>query len=1726
MPDGERPPPPEAVDAAREKLDDLRARLIDLTARNRFLNFPHRPRAQTQLRIVDELPDQVFERLTAGGKSFQLASLPEPPDAPTDEGAPAFLNALAVAQASDEDYLAALAALDDDDPDDPAAQETLRALKDRVRAHLGMEPWVHGKELSPAEWAKRNGLRPGYDLPLPGDFDAAEKHQDAKLQTLTFPNELTRRARKLIAAARTLREEKGVDSLYLALGFLEWRDGGRDGKAYLAPLLLLPAEISSRSTAAGPCFDVALGVGGVRDNEALAMKLKADFSLALPRFDAENGDEDNAVTPEAYFSAVEKMAAQKPGWRIRRYATFATFTFGALSVYRDLDPENWGEDGLAATPLIAGLLAGRPLNENDAEDVLEDRIDRPAPLVLDADSSQYGIVHAAAVAGEDLAVQGPPGTGKSQTIVNLIAAALGAGKKVLFVAEKAAALDVVKKRLADVGLGDFCLDLHGAGARREEVLAALRQRLEAPRPPADRERLGQALAQSKKLKTSLSAYAAAINRRFGRLGHTVHDLIWLEQATRAADLPKGADAVDVPDATEITPYQADETRSLLQRLADADAAFRARHDAPEKHPWRALGDAAPPPYERRQVVEAASAWLTALEAIHASDAAWRAAGADAPATLAGRNAAVAAVEATPPPSPAVDGALFVSLAAPEDRQALAAYLDRHRRREAANAALHAAFVDADVARAEDGLAPLAAALQAILGDRPVEDLKATAAARLAVAEQWEALAETARKFIAALELEAPGGSASVAALRRALAGAAVLREARPFTEAFRLEIAPNSDAAAAARDAAGRLAELHGARQTLKRRHAIRIDAWPDADAATADEDAIREAGWLAGWFDSRFKAARRRLATAGMRKFRKSPALAALAAARACRSEEAAFSIDPIFRMQLRAAFDGMASDGDGLTAAAAFGDSVRAAFPAQSPGDIAARQALFNAPQDRFAAMLAASRGDAYQTLAAAAEEIADADGETRLTALAAEARANLRHVESLDARAAELGVKPGTTAEEIAAAAEAQAVLAAEEPALAREARFGGLAPDVERLEATLRHADAVASALAGAPNLIAPAFANPNYGATHACLATAATAGKLGLDGERAARTALDGFGFDADRLFDASADEQSLEALTRAADAAVRAGEDGLNAWVVYRRDMAEAADAGLSALLALFREGERPLADLVVAYDRALYRSLIRAAIAAEPALDAHRGRKADDLQEQFRRIDREVMALQAAAIAHDLAAAAPPAGVSVGRVRDKTERALIEHYAAQKRPRIALRRLFAKAPGAIQALKPCLMLSPTTVAETLTPGAMRFDLLVIDEASQMKPEFAVGALARTRQAVIVGDEMQLPPTDFFGRVDADDEDDEDAEERVRHESILALANTAFRPERRLEWHYRSRHESLIAFSNQQFYEDRLTVFPAARNAEPGRLGVSLRMVEGARYTPGRRVNVDEAEAVVDEVLLRMRRAPERSLGVVAMNLTQRDLIEDLFNRQADGDDAVQAYLARWRAHGLDPFFVKNLESVQGDERDAILISGTFGPDVNSGKVHQNFGPLNGVNGHRRLNVLFTRARFETVMFASLAANDVRVAPDAKPGVAAYRDFLSYAATGRLPPKATGAPDDHESPFEYEVARLLARHGFETTPQVGVAGYRIDLGVRHASFPHGFIAGVECDGARYHSAAAARDRDRLRQEALERLGWTIIRVWSTDWFEDPAGETRRLVKALEAAARGAAPLLD
>ena len=438
------PLPEEAVAAAREKLSDLRARLLDLTLRNRFLNFTHRDGAKAQLRIVDELPDQLYRQLATDGKPFFLASLPEPEDEPTDERSPAFQSALSTAKATDEAYLSAIKEIEEDDPDSPKRRNAERALKDRVRSQIGMVSWTHGRLMSRAEWAKQNKLSPSHELPLAGDLDQADKHTDDAIQTLLFADDLDARGRNLIAEAWRWREEKGIDALYLALGFLEWRKAKASEKALLAPLLLIPIGIKRKRTTKGIRFEITIGQGGIKENAALRLKLEQDFGMALPEFQTED-DSDTGIgaitTPEAYFNAVSTMAAPRKDSRIRRFGTFAPFTFGNITIYHDLAPENWpGDAALEQRPLIAGLLGGRQLGElgdgSADETVLEDRSGAPAPLVMDADASQYAIVHAAAIHEQDLAVQGPPGTGKSQTIVNLIAAALHQGKRVLFVAEK------------------------------------------------------------------------------------------------------------------------------------------------------------------------------------------------------------------------------------------------------------------------------------------------------------------------------------------------------------------------------------------------------------------------------------------------------------------------------------------------------------------------------------------------------------------------------------------------------------------------------------------------------------------------------------------------------------------------------------------------------------------------------------------------------------------------------------------------------------------------------------------------------------------------------------------------------------------------------------------------------------------------------------------------------------------------------------------------------------------------------------------------------------------------------------------------------------------------------------------------------------------------------------------------------------------------------------------
>jgi very-short-patch-repair endonuclease len=416
-------------------------------------------------------------------------------------------------------------------------------------------------------------------------------------------------------------------------------------------------------------------------------------------------------------------------------------------------------------------------------------------------------------------------------------------------------------------------------------------------------------------------------------------------------------------------------------------------------------------------------------------------------------------------------------------------------------------------------------------------------------------------------------------------------------------------------------------------------------------------------------------------------------------------------------------------------------------------------------------------------------------------------------------------------------------------------------------------------------------------------------------------------------------------------------------------------------------------------------------------------------------------------------------------------------------------------------------MMGPHSVAQYLEPGQIEFDLVVMDEASQIKPQDSLGTIARGKQIIVVGDPKQLPPTSFFDK--SVDTDDKDATAIEMSESILDVTLPMFKA-RWLRWHYRSRHESLIAFSNQAFYDSNLIVFPSPHH-QSDEFGIKFNYVKRGRFVNQR--NIEEALIVAKAVREHILHQKHESLGVVAMSAQQREQIERCVE-ELSKDDVVFREALEINANEDEPLFIKNLENVQGDERDVIFISCTYGPQ-DAGALHmpQRFGPINSAAGGRRLNVLFTRSKKRMHVFSSMKEGHILAKDGSNPGVHALKQFLAFAETKNLyQPTATGrAPD---SDFEVAVASALKREGFTCVPQVGVAGYFIDLAVLDPGMPGRYLMGIECDGATYHSAKSARDRDRLRQSVLERLGWKISRIWSTDWFKNPQAQLKPIIEEL------------
>ncbi len=570
--------------------------------------------------------------------------------------------------------------------------------------------------------------------------------------------------------------------------------------------------------------------------------------------------------------------------------------------------------------------------------------------------------------------------------------------------------------------------------------------------------------------------------------------------------------------------------------------------------------------------------------------------------------------------------------------------------------------------------------------------------------------------------------------------------------------------------------------------------------------------------------------------------------------------------------------------------------------------------------------------------------------------------------------------------------------------------------------------------------------------------------------------------------------------------------EGQDAWIRLL-DMANAVTKrGLNELRVRLADGTLSPDHAVDTYDYVRAEAVYRRLDKLNPNLGKMNGRERSSLVKKFVELDATLLDLSAQEVMSAHYESIPEG--------TRGEMGVLRGEVQKKSRHMPLRKLLKDAGSAVQAIKPVFLMSPLSVAQYLDPDGLKFDLLLIDEASQVRPADAIGAMMRSKRAIIVGDQKQLPPTSFFEKLvnNADQEDEEQNIEDIiaaqvkDMESILALCEARGMPGCMLKWHYRSQHESLITVSNHEFYQNKLVCPPSPSTADT-KLGLSFEFVDGIyRRGRGRSDNPIEAKAVMNAVLEHARIRPTESLGVVAMSQAQQSEIQNEAERMRAMYPELNSFCSETKDN---PFFVKNLETVQGDERDVIFISIGYGR-TEDGRLYQNFGPVSSEGGERRLNVLFTRAKKRCHVFSSIRHTDIQHDKARHRGPFLLKTFLKYAETGEMDvPIITGREPD--SPFEEAVGDAIRGYGYKVDYQVGSEGFLIDLAVRDPERESGYILAIECDGARYHSSYWARERDRMRQILLEAKGWTFHRIWSTDWFHNPNAETQKVVDAIRQA---------
>lgn len=1267
-----------------------------------------------------------------------------------------------------------------------------------------------------------------------------KSYSDLKIQTRYSEKELQERLLNTHLTARTFIEERGVNTLFLALGMLIWEEKANPGKEYRAPLVLVPVTLTRSN--ARERFHLSYSEEDVQLNVSLAAKLMSDHHITL------NTDTEDLDLAE-YFKHVREAVVSQDNWRVEEdEIALGFFSFGKYLMYLDLDANRWPVDSpyFNNDILKALLVDGFKEKQSDISDsayIDPFLVPQNTYQVVDADSSQ-ALAILDVLEGRNLVIQGPPGTGKSQTITNIIAEAVARGKKILFVSEKMAALEVVKRRLANVGLGDVCLELHSQKANKKQLLAELQATMEQGVPKLNE--MESRYNEYVRLREELTGYCRDVNepvqpsglspiRLYGKL---------IKLAKRIEKTGLQFPTVNIPGIDQLSDVDYEAKALKVQEIQN----HIRKMGVPKKHPWYGTSLTSVLPVKKDAVLNKVNQMLTGLENL-----------------------------------------LFVV-------EELCALLNV----QAVNAG--------DVQKA------------------------------IATLEYFQN-----RPDLSGFDVDSPRWVQEAQDIKRIVADGI-------------------------------RMKEIHARNQGIVMDEIYGQDVLQTRQILAANQGNFLK--FLSGDFGK---------ATKFVDGYLKTPQKIPV-------DKKIALLDDVLEFNRIRQSLDSALS-------------RVQDLFPGHARGGRDTDWALVQRGTDFIIGL--------HQ------------------------------------------GIGNGQYPREIL-----------------------GCIQDAGRMEQVLR---------------LLPSLKDGLARFTEACAQfNTEAAMKPGMG----TNEMTEEFSILQERI------EQWRDNIETIYD---------MGTFNQYAQEMTQTGLKEILELSEVWKHSDEYLCDV---FENERCQALLAKAYKERPTLTRFDSTQHRQKIERFNELDCLFMNHNIPRLLYEHWENKPKPGMG-----QQGQMGVLLREFQKKTRHMPIRKLMTKAGHVIQALKPVMMMSPLSIANFIEPGQLSFDLVVFDEASQVRPVEAFGALMRSRQAVVVGDSQQMPPTSFFDKaIDASDIEEED--DYVGDvESILGLFLAQNAPQRMLRWHYRSRHESLISVSNKEFYNSKLVVFPSSVYSDDS-MGLVFHHLKDAVYDRGKtQTNPEEARIVAEHVMRHAKEHPELTLGVAAFSIQQMQAIIDQLEIKRRLDPSAESF---FQNHKDEPFFVKNLENVQGDERDIIYISIGYGRDKD-GLLPMNFGPLNKDGGERRLNVLITRARQKCEVFSSITGHDIDLSRTQARGVACLKTFLTYAQRGTLDmPRETDREAD--SDFELQVYDMLVQKGYTVHQQVGCADFYIDLAIVHPRDPGRYLMGIECDGASYHSARSTRDRDRLRQSVLERKGWYIYRIWSTDWFRSPNTEMEKLEQTIQSLLQGTEPV--